>query len=67
MKSTGLGLLQQEKALRRLLEEPSSKALYFHCRGHEFDPRSGNYNPACCTAWPKNKIKLYLKRKTSQG
>ena len=26
-----------------------------HCRGHRFDPWSGNYDPTCYAAWPKDK------------
>ena len=29
----------------------------FHCRGHGFDPWSGNWDPACHVVWPKKKRK----------
>ena len=32
---------------------PVVKTLHFHCRGHRFDPWSGNYDPTCWVAWPK--------------
>ena len=31
------------------------KTLRFHCRGHRFDPWSGNCDPTCRAAWPKKK------------
>ena len=32
---------------------PMAKNLCCHCRGHGFDPWSGNYNPTCHVALPK--------------
>ena len=32
---------------------PVAKNLCCHCRGHGFDPWSGNYNPTCYVALPK--------------
>ena len=29
--------------------------LHFHCRGHRFDPWSGNQDPTCLEVWPINK------------
>ena len=34
---------------------PVVKTLHFHCRGHRFDPWSGDCDPICCTLWPKTK------------
>ena len=35
------------------------RTLHFHCRGHGFDPWSGNEDPACHTA-KKQKHNKYL-------
>ena len=42
---------------------PLVKTLCFQCRGHRFDPCSGNLDPKCCMAWSKIKTKLSLKNK----
>ena len=34
--------------------------LCFHSRGHGFNPWLQNYDPTCCTAWPKNKNKQII-------
>ena len=36
---------------------PGVEILSFHCRGHRFDPWSGNQDPACYLAKPKKKKK----------
>ena len=33
---------------------------YSHCRGHRFDPWSGNQDPTCLTVWQKKKKKRML-------
>ena len=33
------------------------KTLHFHGRGLRFSLWPGNYDPACCVAWPKRKKK----------
>ena len=33
------------------------KTLCFQCRGCGFDPRLGNEDPTCLSAWPKKLIK----------
>ena len=42
---------------------PVVKTLCFHCRGCGFDPWSGNWDPACCTAQPKRKRKKSSQQK----
>ena len=39
---------------------PAVKTPHFQCRGHGFDPWSGNWDPASHEIWPKN----YKKRKS---
>ena len=42
------------------------KTLHFQCRGHRFDPRSGNQDPACHMVQPKpflNDLKKKKRRK----
>ena len=42
------------------------KTLHFQCRGHRFDPRSGNQDPACHMVQPKpflNDLKKKKKKK----
>ena len=34
------------------------KTLRFQCRGHGFDPWSGNLNPIGCVVWPPKKKSL---------
>ena len=36
--------------------DPVVKTPRSQCKGHRFHPWSGNYDPACRVAWPKNKI-----------
>ena len=36
-----------------------------HCRGHEFNPWLGNYDPACCEVWPK--VNKQNKRRLQNG
>ena len=33
------------------------KTLHSQCRGYRFNPWSGNWDPTCCTAWPKKQNK----------
>ena len=37
---------------------PAVRTLSFHCRGHRFDPWSGNEDPSCCVARPNEKKAL---------
>ena len=34
---------------------PVVKNPHFQCRGHGFNPWSGNQDPICCMVWPKKK------------
>ena len=40
-----------------LSDSPVIRTPYFHCRGHRFDPWSGNQEPMNCVAWPKKEKK----------
>ena len=37
------------------------RTLRFHCRGHRFHPRVGNYDPTSCMVWPIKKIIMITK------
>ena len=45
---------------RNLPGSPVVKTSHFPCRGHRFDPWSGNKDPTCCVAWRKKKKKVAL-------
>ena len=45
------------KTIRDSPGGPVIETLHFHCRGSSFDPRLGNYDPACCMVQPKEKRK----------
>ena len=46
---------------------PVVKTLCFQCRGHGFNPWSGNWDPLCCTVRPKNKKELVVSSRSWRG
>ena len=58
-------------ALNTLLDffpgSPVVKTLCFQCRGHGFNPWSGNWDPLCCTVRPKNKKELVVSGRSWRG
>ena len=54
------GIADRSLKMNQLAELPGGpvvKTPCFHCRGHRFNPWSGNYDPACPKARPKKRKK----------
>ena len=61
------GVAQSQTRLKRLSSSSSSsnsgsvvKTPCFHCRGHRFNPWSGNWDSACFMVWHKIKYKIII-------
>ena len=57
----------RERHLQDLPGHLAAKTLYFHCRGHGFDPQWGSQDLKYQAPWPKKFIKLKKKKGTFIG
>ena len=55
----------RERHLQDLPGHLAAKTLYFHCRGHGFDPQWGSQDLKYQAPWPKKFIKLKKKKAPS--
>ena len=50
----------KKESLRDFPGSPVVSTPRFHCRGHEFDPWSGNQDPTCSAGWQKHFYKVFF-------